>query len=434
MNIYKGLLCAALAVAASFSANAQNQQSPYSRFGYGMIGDFATSAQRNMGGVGIAMADGRQINVMNPASYAAADSLTLHWDIGIDLTQLKSEENGNTGKSFGGGLDYMTLQFPIGKRMGGSIGLVPYTTVGYSFGNDLKNDVGGTTGSESISGYGGLNNLYAGFAARPFDGLFNGTLDGLSLGVNVAYQFGTIVNDTYIISTSQSLFEQVVQVRDWDVTLGLQYAYQMNKHRFGVGFTYSPKKDFHGKSWAIKYDVSGDSKPDTINEIRLRPEGYARPNAFAFGLNYVYNRSLMVEADFALQQWGKVNFPGISYHNKGSQVVEHLYQANFADRYKAGVGVQYIPRERGSFLQRIAYRLGGSYTRDYIMVGDNNVREYTLGCGFGLPTMAQKTMINIGFEWKHRQAYPASLVSENYYSITLSINYKEMAFWKDKIR
>ena len=98
MNIYKGLLCAALAVAASFSANAQNQQSPYSRFGYGMIGDFATSAQRNMAGVGIAIAEARQINVMNPASYAAADSLTLHWDIGIDLTQLKSEENDNKDK------------------------------------------------------------------------------------------------------------------------------------------------------------------------------------------------------------------------------------------------------------------------------------------------------------------------------------------------
>lgn len=52
---------------------AQNQSSPYSRYGYGLFSDYATSAQRNMGGVGVAMADGRQINVMNPASYAATD-------------------------------------------------------------------------------------------------------------------------------------------------------------------------------------------------------------------------------------------------------------------------------------------------------------------------------------------------------------------------
>ena len=128
MRYYKKItVLAALAVAAVGQMFAQNQSSPYSRYGYGLFSDYATSAQRNMGGVGVAMADGRQINVMNPASYAATDSLTLHWDIGLDLTQLKSSEEGNSGKAFGGGLNYLTLQFPITKYMGASIGLVPYT-------------------------------------------------------------------------------------------------------------------------------------------------------------------------------------------------------------------------------------------------------------------------------------------------------------------
>ncbi|MDE6100559.1 MAG: hypothetical protein K2G01_05890, partial [Paramuribaculum sp.] len=51
--------------------------SPYSKFGYGLLDNNATSAQMQMGGVGYAMSTGRQINVMNPASYAAADSLTF---------------------------------------------------------------------------------------------------------------------------------------------------------------------------------------------------------------------------------------------------------------------------------------------------------------------------------------------------------------------
>ena len=34
---------------------AQNQSSPYSRYGYGLFSDYATSAQRNMGGVGVAI-------------------------------------------------------------------------------------------------------------------------------------------------------------------------------------------------------------------------------------------------------------------------------------------------------------------------------------------------------------------------------------------
>ena len=54
--------------------------------------------------------------------------------------------------------------------------------------------------------------------------------------------------------------------------------------------------------------------------------------------------------------------------------------------------------------------------------------------GFGMPTMGTKTEFNLGFEFKRRQAYPASLVTENYFNITLGINFKEFAFWRDKIR
>ena len=57
--------------------SAQNTTSPYSMYGYGILQDGATSSQRQMGGIGYAMQSGRQINAMNPASYASIDSLTF---------------------------------------------------------------------------------------------------------------------------------------------------------------------------------------------------------------------------------------------------------------------------------------------------------------------------------------------------------------------
>ena len=79
MSKIKLLLAAAFLASAAASAQTS---SPYSMYGYGIIGDRATSLQRQMGGVGYAMNSGRQINVMNPASYAAIDSLTFLFDIG----------------------------------------------------------------------------------------------------------------------------------------------------------------------------------------------------------------------------------------------------------------------------------------------------------------------------------------------------------------
>ena len=97
------------ALVCTVPALAQNVSTPYSMYGYGILGDRATSMQRQMGGVGYAMNSGRQINVMNPASYAAIDSLTFLFDMGADLSFIWSQEGDAKEKSTGGGLDYLTM-------------------------------------------------------------------------------------------------------------------------------------------------------------------------------------------------------------------------------------------------------------------------------------------------------------------------------------
>ena len=60
------LVVAATVAAGTFTVHA-DVTTPYSMYGYGVLGDRATSMQRQMGGIGYAMSSGRQINVMNPA-------------------------------------------------------------------------------------------------------------------------------------------------------------------------------------------------------------------------------------------------------------------------------------------------------------------------------------------------------------------------------
>lgn len=91
MRIFDKTILTLLLLLAAPSAMAQIL-SPYSKFGYGLLDNNATAAQMQMGGVGYAMSSGRQINVMNPASYAAADSLTFLFDMGVNFTSLNSSE------------------------------------------------------------------------------------------------------------------------------------------------------------------------------------------------------------------------------------------------------------------------------------------------------------------------------------------------------
>ncbi|MDE6469050.1 MAG: hypothetical protein K2L28_09185, partial [Muribaculaceae bacterium] len=290
-------LTAALALILSVMAiSAQTgTMTPYSAYGYGILRDHATSAQRSMGGVGYAMNSGRQINAMNPASYAAIDSLTFLFDMGIDLTNLWQSEviNGEktSNSTFGGGLDYVTMQFPLGKYMGASVGLLPYSSVGYAFGNKIDN------GIDTRQGNGSLNELYVGVAGRPFK--------GFTVGANVSYLFGTIINETYAsLSSDQSaLFQKQLIVRDYRLDFGVQYGVNLRRtDRLTLGVVYSPGKTLLGNARQVYYDTALDSKPQFSDEHKLR-DNYSLPETWGAGINYNFDRKLMIEFDYTYQPW-----------------------------------------------------------------------------------------------------------------------------------
>ncbi|MDE6383547.1 MAG: outer membrane protein transport protein [Paramuribaculum sp.] len=412
MKIKNRLIIAIAALQIGAFATTAQINSPYSKFGYGLLNDNTTAAQSQMGGVGYALNSGRQINVMNPASYAAADSLTFLFDMGLTFSTVKMEDTDGKSTQYGGGLDYITMQVPISKRMGASLGILPFSSVGYSFGNEIKN------GLSSRQGSGGIHQLYLGYAARLFK--------GFSLGANFSYMFGTTVNDVYANTDggSSSLFEQVMEVRDWRVQVGAQYSVNLNAdNRIGMGVVYSPGKTLLGNARVVKYDVEADEKPDTVATAKLRHNA-TLPDSWGAGLSYTWKRRLNIGADFTYQPWSKAK----------TLQLDHFDGTRFADRWQVNVGGEYTHSVRGSYLSRITYRAGGFFNRDYIMVGDNNVREYGVSFGFGLPALSSKTVINLGFEYRHRQAHPNPLLKENYFNIRLGINFNELWFFQNKIR
>ncbi|MDE6283238.1 MAG: hypothetical protein K2L97_04525 [Muribaculaceae bacterium] len=403
----------------SGTVSAQNAEiSPYSRFGYGMLNDHANASQRGMGGVGLASRSGQYINFMNPASYAAIDSVTFLFDIAASAKTLSTNETVNgvkkSGKDFTGGLDYVALQFPMTRYGGMAIGLVPYSEVGYKFGNQIAN------GTNEHQGSGTLNELFVGLSAKPFK--------GFSLGLNFSYLFGTLLNDTYIYSASStSLFEQVTEVRDYTLRLGVQYGFDVNKdNRVTVGAIYSPRKSFHGHAYGVKYEIGQDTANDTIGYGPMKGH-YGMPDTWGAGVSWCWRNSLTVEADFTYEAWKDVKYRYIEgFANAGT--------TRFDNRWKAAVGAEYVPALRGSYMRRVHYRVGGYYTNDYIMVGNNSVKEYGVTVGLGLPAPSTKTMINFSAEYRHRAASPAALVTENYFQFTIGVNVNELWFWRNKLR
>lgn len=414
MEIVKKISLALVAVMMGITTtHAQNVTTPYSKMGYGIINDNVSSIQRSMGGVGYAMRGGRVINVMNPASYAQVDSLTFLWDVGVDLSNLWSKEGENSGYNLGGGLDYLTGHFRVAKKLGASFGLLPYSSVGYSYGGTIDG------GAESRSGSGGFNQLYMGLGYEP--------VKRLSVGFNFAYLFGTTTNTTLITSSSTSYFVRNMKIRDWNTQVGVQYSIPVARGRdvVTIGATWQPKKSFHGETWGTSFD-SQDNVVDTIGYTKMGGK-YEQPASFGAGVSYSWNRKLTVEADYTFQKWSDAKYQPIGGFESASM--------QFDDRWKVALGMQYTPNRRGSYFGAMAFRAGVFYNHDYMNYNGNNVRDYGVGLGVGLPaSLPSRTTINLGVEWRHRESSPVHLITENYLNITLGVNFNELWFWKNRIR
>lgn len=419
----KVIIIALIGALYSIGIMAQNNtNSPYSRYGYGILDDNSFGMGRAMGGIGYGLRSARQINVKNPASYAAMDSLTFLFDFGVNLQNVWMKEipTGAKESQINGNLEYIAMQFPLGKNIAASLGLLPFSYVGYSYGGTINN------GSESKLGEGGINQAYAGVSVNVYK--------GFSLGANISYLFGNIVHDNYIIPSNQNTIDGIIEnklhVSDFHVEFGAQYTYKINeKDKFTIGAVYSPKKALLGHEYRTE-QVYSSSSSSTASQVEKSDTTSLKGNyeiASTYGLGFTYSRDNLftVGADVTFQDWKDTRYAGRT--------------DTLNNRIKVAVGGEYIPNILSrNYLKRIRYRLGAFYNQSYLKVSDAstnssmNMREVGVSCGFGLPIKSDKSIVNLGLEYVNRRTTPQSLITENYLRVSVSLTFNEFWFFKRK--
>lgn len=402
----------ALSLFAGMSSVAQNNtNSPYSRYGYGILEDNAVGASRGMGGIGYGYQSGRQINIKNPASYAAMDSLTFLFDIGVSLQNTWMKEGALKESNINGNLDYVTFQFPLGRHMAGSAGLAPFSSVGYSFGGSIPN------GSYTQIGEGGISQAFLGLSGHVYKGLY--------VGANVSYLFGNIEHTTTLLPTDNtigSIFLKKLHVSDFRVEFGVQYTHNINKkNRITVGAVYTPEKKLLGRTYTTEemYSTTSGSTSLSRSDSSSIKSKYALPTSIGAGLTYVWDDRLTVGADVTFQDWGNVKYAGV--------------KDSLNNRLKIALGAEFLPSPMsGNYFKRMRYRVGAFYNRSYLKVKGSDIDEYGVTCGFGFPIRRDKSILNLSLEYLNRQSTPTSFIRENFLRVSLSLTFNELWFFKRK--
>jgi hypothetical protein len=102
------------------------------------------------------------------------------------------------------------------------------------------------------------------------------------------------------------------------------------------------------------------------------------------------------------------------------------------DSNKYRIGGFFIPRYNSltSYWHRAVYRLGVRYEETGINLRGENINEYGISFGVGLPVGRLFSNINIGFELGSKGTTSQGLVKENFFNTFISLSLNDRWFEK----
>jgi hypothetical protein len=376
-----------------------------------------------MGGLSIGVSDPTMINPTNPASYGVFDSTSFIFEIGIqgNITGLKTDLQSETSSYVS--LSYIMFGFPVTKWWKSSLGMLPYSQIGYNVKVYIPVE-GFSNVINEIEGDGGLNQFYWGNAFK--------ISDNLRLGVDAIYLFGQgsrsskvyFPDSLYIFGTKTNKY-----TRGGDIIFdyGIQYDLKINESRtLTLGAIYSNNWNLNAKREYIAYTFSGgyddvvESLQDTIAYDPEEKGTLTIPQRFGAGFSLVEKDRWLIGADFEWQNWENFSAFGV--------------RDSLDNSWRVAVGGQYSPKHTSisSLAKRMYYRMGIRYANSYLSIYNTPINEYGISFGLTIPLKKSRTAIDLGFEYGKRGTTDDNLIQENFLNFSVGFSIHENWFHKRK--
>jgi len=378
--------------------------SPYSLYGLGSSNEINPGKTNALGKSGIAMPFDNSINNLNPASFGDIPENGFFFDIGIKAERETLFEDGIEENRFNANFSNMAFAFPITKKSGVGLTLIPFTNVGYVI-LGVENEIDGSTGTflSNVNGFGGLNDIKLNYGYS--------ITKKLRIGVNGSFLWGKITENETNLIENNLLF--IIEENYY------------NGFRFGTGFQYSINDAFSiGGIVNFPTKIKGDQVVvvavnnlggvETENDL----EAFKLPLEIGFGTHIKLNNSLFFNLDYKRNFWDDTN---------QSDLI-----GDYVDQDFIGLGAEFIPRKNGfKYWQRINYRAGLNFDNGNLAINDTRVNNFALNLGLGLPLKSERnTSINFSYTFGQKGQVNNGLIKENYHLVTFNFNLEGIWFKK----
>jgi hypothetical protein len=409
LKTIKSLIFIYFCLFAGYSWSQRTDNSPYSRFGIGDLRSTTPISAMLMGGMGSSFADPFHANFRNPASLSFLN--TTAYEVAINAKYSQISDGNSSVNQWGGTLDYFSLAFPLrnpimeayeGKKpvkyaMGFS--LFRNSTVGY----DLSS-------REFLEGVGVFNRDYFGTGGTyKFNWAFSARYKDFSLGVSTGYLFGKISYERNLrfedlVLPFNNLFTTDYSVSGLYYDAGIMYSKVLNKEKaekdprvspkkLNIGLRINPAHNFNTTSNISEFAVQRVGNfpvTDTLFfETGTRGKGRI-PLEYGGGINYMGSEKWLLGLEYNRQIWSEYFNDG---NNESSGSLQNTFNMSFGGFYRPDF------KSLENYWKRVFYRFGAFYHKDPRVVSGNQLDDFGITLGTGLPFIFQRksSFANLGF-------------------------------------
>jgi hypothetical protein len=405
----KQIVFAVMLIVSGVSIAQNGTTSPYSFFGIGEIKFKGTVENRLMGGLNV-YSDSIHLNLQNPASVA--NLRLVNFTSGGSYKYVKQETETDSQYASATTLDYLAMGIPMGK-FGASFGILPYTSVGYK----LESITDST--DTQYTGTGGMNKVFLVLAYQ--------VTPKFNIGIDANYNFGNverksiITEEGLLLGTRENVKSDLL---GFNFNFGAEYKTMISEGlQLTTSATYSPATKFEVQGirniTSILISTTGVVIPIDDREERLDDVEVTFPSQLTVGAGIGSPKRWFIGGQYTNAKTSNYNDPTLNFGT-----------VEFVDANKYRIGGFFIPRYSSltSYWHRATYRIGARYEETGINLRGENINEYGISFGVGLPM--GRLFSNVGFELGSKGTTKNGLVKENFFNTLISLSLNDKWFEK----
>jgi len=390
--------------------------SPYSRFGLGDLQGTIFPMFNALGGGVTALSSPSSINPYNPATYTSLGANSFLLSTGGMHKTTNMQNTTESQLTNNSAFSHITIAFPISRKIGASIGMLPYSNIGYELNSrNLVPDA-----DLLYSGDGGLSKVYFGSAYQ--------ISNEFSVGINASYLFGGLNRRKKVIFDDASFLHSrsnsKINLKGYYYEVGLLYKKNLTENReVSFGITANNNSEIRAKKGELveTFEYSGvfELPKDTFENTT--EWGYVTlPQYISVGLTYREGKKWLLVADYSLQNWADYTLFDES--------------DNLSNSMRMSGGMEYTPEYNSvtTYYKRMQYRLGASYSNPPLQFDGNQLTEKSISFGFGIPVKKSRTQYDVSVILGQRGTTENNLIKEQFVKFGLSVSYDGIWFVKRK--